>query len=145
MGDVAENGTSTAPVVGGIDQLRRFVALTEKKKAIDAELKDLKDQIGELEPDVLEYMQDNGIQSAKVDGYTVYLRRDIRASFRGTPEAFAAVEANGLQDALTTTINAQRAASIVREFLKNDDEAAPAWLGDAFGIVDQFRAGIRKA
>ena len=130
---------------GGIDRVRAFVALTDQKKALDAELRAVKEQIEALEPDVLHHMQENGIQSVNVDGYTVYLRRDIRASFKNTPEAYTAALDAGLQDALTTTIPAARASAIVREFLRDVGSEAPSWLESVFSWIDDVRAGIRKA
>lgn len=141
-------GDAAAETSGAsIDSVRGYVALTARKNALEDELKGIKAEIEAAVPDVLGYLQDNGIQSVNVDGFTVYLYRDIRASFKGTPEAFELIELHEMSDALTTTINAQRAASIVRERIKDlpigDD--IPKWLSDAFSIADNVKTGVRKA
>lgn len=130
-----------------MEHIRKLIELTARKEEVFTMLNEVKEQIAGMHPAALSYMQDNGLNRVTADGYTVYLKRNIRASFKGTPEAFAMVEENGLHDALTTTINPQRASSIVREQVKGleVDEAIPEWLKVAFSIFDEIEPGIRKA
>ena len=130
-----------------VSYLHEYVDLTAQKKELENQLKTLKEQIDAVEGEVLEYLQDNGMQSVKVDGYTVFLRRDIRASFLETEEAFEAISAQGFDDALKTTIPPARASSIVRELIKDlgPDEQVPEWIRAAFSYSDAVTPAIRKS
>jgi hypothetical protein len=128
----------------GMQKTKAFVALTEHKRALEDELKGVKAKLDDLEPQVLEYMQRQGIQSIKVDSNTVYIRRDIRASMIKGDEALAEARARGLGDAITESIHASRAAAIVREFIDDPDAERPEWLTKVFNIYEGFKAGVRK-
>lgn len=127
-----------------MEQLRRYVSLATKKKDLDAAIKEVKAAIDELEPDVLAYMQANGIQNIKVDDHLIFIRKDIRATFLKTEEAFAIISEQGLDDALVTTINPQKASAICREFINDIDVERPAWLDKAFSILEDYSAAVRK-
>lgn len=130
-----------------VSRLHDYVALTAQKKELENQLKAIKEQIEAVEPDVLGYMQDNGMQSVNVSGYTVYLRRDIRATFTETDEALKVISAMGFDDALKTTIPPARASSIVREQIKDlaPDEEVPEWIKTAFNYFDGISPAIRKS
>ena len=127
-----------------MEQLKKYVLLATQKKELAKQLENAKEELSKLEPDVLEYMQENGIQNIKVDDHLVYIRKDVRATFQGTDAAFELIQKYGLTDALTTTINAARASSICREYLNDDDVERPAWLDEAFSIYEGFKAAVRK-
>ena len=127
-----------------MEQLKKYVELYIQKDKLEDSLKRIKDELGELEDKVLDFMQENGIQNIKVDDRMVYLRRDIRASFLGTPEAFAELEQQGLMDALTTTVHPSRASSIVREVIADLDKR-PSWIDKTFNVFEGYRAAVRKS
>jgi len=127
-----------------MEQLKKYVLLATQKKKLAKQLENVKEELSNLEPDVLEFMQDNGIQNIKVDDHLVYIRKDVRATFQGTEEAFELIQKYGLDDALKTTIDPQRASSICREYLNDDDVERPEWLDDAFKIYEGFKAAVRK-
>jgi len=127
-----------------MEQLKKYVFLATQKKKLDAQLKAVKSEMADIEPDVLEYMQDNGIQNIKIDDHLVYIKKDVRATFLCTDIAFELIEKYGLDDALKTTIDPQRASSICREYLNDDDVERPAWLDEAFSIYEGFKAAVRK-
>jgi len=136
-----EEAINTTP---GMAALKEFIACANRKKQAAADEEDAKKRMKELEPDVLAYLLDNGIQNINVDGHCVYISADIRASFQGTPEALQIARANGLDDAIITTINPQRASAICREFI-NENEERPAWLDDVFSVFEGFSAKVRKS
>ena len=130
-----------------VSYLHQYVDLTAQKKELENQIKVIKEQIETVEPEVLGYMQDNGMQSVNVKGYTVYLKRDIRASFLETDAAFEVISAMGFDDALKTTIPPARASSIVREQIKDlaPDEEVPEWIKTAFNYYDGMSPAIRKS
>ena len=130
-----------------VSYLHQYVDLTAQKKELENQIKVIKEQIETVEPEVLGYMQDNGMQSVNVKGYTVYLKRDIRASFLKTDAAFEIISAMGFDDALDTTIPPARASSIVREQINDlaPDEQVPDWIKEAFSYYDGLSPAIRKS
>ncbi|MFA5378729.1 MAG: hypothetical protein WC455_23460 [Dehalococcoidia bacterium] len=132
------------PVTPGMAVLKEYVVCANRKKQASEDEEAAKKRMKELEPDVLAYLQDNGIKNINIDGHCIYINPDIRATFQGTPEALKLAKANGLDDAIITTINPQRASSICREFIK-EDEDRPAWLDEVFSIYEGFSAKVRKS
>ena len=131
-----------------MEQLKKYVLLATQKKELAKQLENAKEELSKLEPDVLEYMQEKGVESIKlkIDGvkHLLYIKKDVRATFQGTDTAFELIQKYGLDDALKTTINPQRASSICREYLNDDDVERPAWLDEAFSIYEGFKAAVRK-
>ena len=131
----------------GVSAFHALLDLAARKAELEKQLDDIKEQIALTQTEVLDYMQENGMQSVNVSGYTVYLRRDIRATFLETPEAFEIISAMGFDDALKTTIPPARASSIVREQIKDlaPDEQVPEWVKQAFSYYDGITPAIRKS
>lgn len=127
--------------------LHVLIDLTAQKAELEKQLDDVKEKIAQTQADVLDYMQDNGMQSVKIGGHTVYLRRDIYASTVEGDDALSLVRDHGYGDAVRTIINAQTASSIVRELIKDlaPDEPIPQWVQDAFKWTDKITPAIRKA
>lgn len=130
-----------------IRQLQKFVRLHDKKRKLEEELKEVKAAISEMQPEVLEYLQENGIQNIDIEGNKIYVSRDIHATFLGTEEAVRILEEQGFADALTTTVHPSRASSIVREIANSIgvDEPLPEWLEEAFSVYDGYKIAVRRA
>jgi hypothetical protein len=138
----AATGTTGAQI--SMKELRKFVALSEKKKELKAALEENEAAMDELEPKILAYMQENGMQNVNVDSKTVYIRRDIRATFVPTPENRKWLSRHKLSDSLTTTINPQRASAIVREIIDaaGIDGKRPKGLETVFKIYEGFKISV---
>lgn len=131
----------------GMEILRRFVGLQVRKKELDAELKQVKAEISDLEPAVLDFLQESGVQNINIDKHTIYIARDIHASFLGTERAVEVLGEQGMDDALKLTVHPSRASSIVREILMglDIDQEPPTWLDDAFSYVNGYKVGVRSS
>jgi hypothetical protein len=128
-----------------MEVVRRYVALMKEKKVLDNALAAVKKQIETAEQEAYDYLTTNGIQNIRVDDRTVYVRREIHATYLKTEEAQRVLEQLGLTDALTTTVHPSRASAIAREALDDDDSGERrAQLEKAFSIYEKFRVSVTR-
>lgn len=132
-----------------MEVVRRYVALMKEKQVLDNALAAVKKQIETAEQEAYDYLTANGIQNIRVDDRTVYVRREIHATYLKTEEAQRVLEQLRLTDALTTTVHPQRAAAIVRERLEeaaiaDREEQERKQLEKAFSIYEKFRVSVTR-
>lgn len=131
--------------------VKPYVALVKKKLLLQQQLDDAKARLAELEPKIVEAFQDEGIQSTKIDDYTVYLNRQLWAG--------AADDKQAMCDALKVfpddtwsflvkdNVNVQTLSARVRECEMNEDgmPILPEALKDLIKVAEVFKIGARKA
>jgi len=111
---------------------------------LDTQLKALKQQYNEMEPQVISYMEKEGLQKITIDDRTVYVLRQIWASVDKTnPQSLGILRENGLSDFIEEKVNTQRISAFVREFEKSGEDI-PKWCDDALRITEKFSVGMRK-
>jgi len=64
-------------------RIEHYIALTVKKRKIEAELRAVKDDIAPLESWIADDFAQRRCQSINLDGHTVYLRRDLSVKSKG--------------------------------------------------------------
>jgi hypothetical protein len=57
--------------------LKEFVALCKQKKELERDTKAVNDRLAEIKPELRDLMIDSGIQSVRVDGKNVHLKREL--------------------------------------------------------------------
>lgn len=107
------------------DLIREFVAKEKRKGELEDELKALKQDLDELSELILPEMVDEGMQSTKIDGRTVYLQRDI---FAGAIEGDRAAVVDALQKAnlghlVKENYNDQTLKAYAREIAQEAEES----------------------
>jgi hypothetical protein len=99
--------------------LDRFAELTQRKRELDRELKQVKDEMAPLEQELLQRFAENGWQkvSHKGTGYTFYVRQQIwaRAADGDKAAACEALRAAGLGDFVAESFNYQSLSAYFRE------------------------------
>ena len=126
-----------------------FVRLTYEKRTIEEQLRRVKGQLNNLEPEVIDQMTDMGLQNIKtVDGATVYLQMDVFASLvsddDGTKdEAHEALREHELGYLVKEGVNAQSLRAYVNE-RKSSDEEIPAGLLPYIKVTETPRARVRS-
>jgi hypothetical protein len=111
---------------------------------LDTQLKALKQQYNEMEPQVISYMEKEGLQKITIDDRTVYVLRQIWASVDKTNlQSLEILRENGLSDFIEEKVNTQRISAFVREFEKSGEDI-PKWCDDALNITEKFSVGMRK-
>lgn len=74
-------------------RLRRWVELTDQKRDLEAQVRKIADELGTIEPDLLEDLALSGMTSATVDGMTVYQQREFFANLKDGTDKQAALQA----------------------------------------------------
>lgn len=96
---------------------RDFIALKQRKTALDAELKEVNQQIAATQEQLLAQFADAGRTSETVDGYTIYRHPQLWASMAEGQREALVVALRETGHAELTTVNHQTLSSFVREAL----------------------------
>ena len=145
-----------------LEQLKEFVCLENRKKELDAEQKQVKQQLDDLEDALVPQFIQNGIQKMTVDGRTVSLVHDIYASpLYDRDDVVAALKQSELGQYVAENYNTNSLTAFVREVKREvesqaqqeqrpyDEEyiraALPAPLGQALKISFVHKLSSRKA
>jgi len=124
-----------------IDLARRYVLLVDERARLEAALDDVKSRLSTLEPHLVDAMQSDQVESLRVEGRTVSLRREIWASLRDREAGVAALQAAGLGDMVRASVNHQTLSAWVRERVR---DAPPGEdLSLALDVADDLREQIR--
>lgn len=102
-----------------------YVLLNRKKRSLDRELAEVKKQIEEMEPVMLDLIESEQLpHSFKIDGASVFTREQLWASpLDGDHQALAqALDELGLVEYLPKTVNSHSISAYVREHLNEDGE-----------------------
>jgi hypothetical protein len=107
-------------------ELKEFVKLEQEKADIKLRLKNIESRLGELDESLTRQFIEDGIQSTRIDGRTVYLHRDLFASAKdGDKEAVVvALKACNLGQYVKEDYNANSLKAYVREMVREAEEQA---------------------
>lgn len=153
--EMAEASEAIAPAwPTGMDAVHRYTTLIRRKRELEVELNQVRDALGEteesgpgeLEKRVLEHLSEQGIQSMRVDGFTVYLHHTLWAGAADGDwdRACAALRAAGLGQFVAERFNIMTLSSWVRERAAAS-EPLPEPFEGAIAVREVFRARARKA
>lgn len=117
---------------------KRIIALDDIRDRLAAQQKAIAAERADVEKELLEDFERDGIQNMTVDGRQVYLRHTVRYSAPDKQAARAALEHAGMEDFLEYTFNIQSVSAELRR-RDRDGEAVPADLQEAFATFDHFQ------
>ena len=140
------------------DLVNQFIELDAKKKQADDDLEAIKEQMAELEPQIMERFENAGMQSMKSkQGVVLYIRRQL---FAGAVEGATvllteSLKSAGLGDLVKEAVNSQRLSSWVTEFeaehfngskVRPEEliEAMPAELKESLKVTEKFSLRTKK-
>jgi len=143
-------------------QLRDYVALQKTKRNLEAQLKEVVEQLDHVEQHLVPQFLEDGVRSMQVDGHVVYLAQDIYAApARDRAEVVAALKASGLGQYVSEDYRPQSLKAYIREIAQDVrarcedagaffDEAAvsselPQQLASALRITFSHSLRLRKA
>lgn len=142
--------------------VKRYVSLENRKKELDAELKLVAKELGDLEREVVQEFLNDGVDKVTCDGRTLKIIPDVFAS--PVEDRWAVVEAlknAGLDQYIPQNYNDAQLRSFVKETAgevfsqaENEDRivtaediraALPAPLGQALNVYLGHKLSSRKA
>lgn len=125
------------------DQLK---AAKDKKKELDAEIKELGAKIDELDLALSDAMAEAECERFSRNGNTFYLNTRLYASpIAGQKEAmFQALKDKGYGEIVTETVNANTLASFVKEQMAENNDEVPEWIAQVVNTFEKVSVGIRK-
>lgn len=133
---------------GGFDTLRRFVALTKRKRELEAKLDEVKAELVDLEAEVLRVFEECGIERITVDGMTLFLRRELWASKRedvSWEEACRKLIEAGFGEYVSPRFSTQSISALIREREQDNLPPVPEGLEDVLQVTERFRVSTRVA
>ena len=124
------------------DRIREFVMLSDEIKEKEDEVEVLKAQRAKLQAAIVEDFAQEGIDSVRMDGRKVYLRRDLRANVLSekVEDAAKAFRLAGYGDMVRDSINANTLSAFVRE----NEGRLPASIEPFVSVYEQFSIRIVK-
>lgn len=125
------------------DQLK---VAKDKKKELDAQVKELGAEIERLDLALSDAMTEAECERFSRNGTTFYLNTRLFASpIAGRKEdMFQALKSNGYAELVTETVNANTLASFVKEQKELNNDEIPDWISSVVSVFEKVSVGVRK-
>lgn len=128
------------------DELKRFVALEERRRQLEAEVDSVKAEAAELEQRLLPQFEQSGMERVFIDGRTVYIERKLWARAKdGDKHAVCrALKRCRLGDYVEETFNTNSLSAYVRE-LDREERPLPPALAAVLEVSEVFKLRTRRS
>jgi hypothetical protein len=128
------------------DELKRFVALEERRRQLEAEIDTLKAEAAELEMSLLPQFEQGGLERVSIDGRTVYIERKLWAKAKEGDKAAVckALKRAHLGDYVEETFNTNSLSAYVRE-LDREGRPLPPSLREVLEVSEVFKLRTRRS
>jgi len=123
------------------EDLRRLLALRQDKERHEDVLKGINAEIEIMTSRILDRWTDDGVDSVKMDGKTIYVRRSIYAKVLDREHVAEAMREAGLDSMLTPNTNTLSAWLRERE---DNGEPIPPALDGIVGTYERFSLSVRN-
>jgi hypothetical protein len=136
-----------APRERGPEMLREFAALAREKSTVKDRLDEIERRMTELQEPLKEHFVNGGMQNARVDGMTCYIRRQLWAKLKeghDMDEAVAAMKGNGMGEFVREAFNVHTLSSHARE-LAREEKALPAEVLDYIDVSEVVTIQARRS
>lgn len=135
--------TEQAPAAT-LETIKELVRLKKEIKDLEAQAEELKSRFSIIEPAVISFMEQSGMQKITVDSRTVFIKRQLWASLnKEIPDALQIMKDAGAGDFIKETVNTMTMSAYVRE--QEKEGTIPEWCNKALSVTEKFNVGIRKA
>ncbi len=128
------------------EELKRFVALEERRRQLETEVDTVKAESAELEQRLLPQFEQEGFEKISIDGRTVYVERKLWAKAKDGDKAAVckALKRARLGDYVEETFNTNSLSAYVRE-LDREDRALPPSLREVLEVSEVFKLRTRRS
>jgi hypothetical protein len=124
---------------------RELVGIKRELEAMTAQLDDLKARKAAIDEYLMEaFANEPPLNGLKVDGYTIYLRKQLWAKCEDKAKGYDALIAAGLGDFAQKSFNSQSVSALFREWDANG-EAPPAELDGVITSTDTYAIGMTRS
>ena len=127
------------------EELKRFVALEERRHRLETEIDTIKAESAELEGRLLPQFEQSGTERVAIDGRTVYVERKLWAKPKDgdKPAVCKALKRCRLGDYVEETFNTNSLSAYVRE-LDRDDRPLPPTLAAVLDVSEVYKLRTRR-
>ena len=124
----------------------KLKAAKDRKKELDAEVKDVTAEIESLDLALSEAMAEAELDRFSRNGSTFYLNTRLFASpAAGRKEdLMQALKDQGFGSIVVETVNANTLSSFVKEQMAANDDEIPNWLSEVVSTFEKVTVGVRK-
>lgn len=128
------------------DELKRFVALEDRRKQLEAEVDSIKAEAAELEGLLLPQFEQSGMERVSIDGRTVYVERKLWAKAKdgAKPSVCKALKRCRLGDYVEETFNTNSLSAYIRE-LDRENRQMPPSLAAVLDVSEVFKLRTRRS
>jgi hypothetical protein len=128
------------------EELKRFVALDERRHELEAEIDTIKAEAAELEQRLLPEFERSGMERVSIDGRTVYIERKLWAKAKAGDRAAVckALKRCRLGDYVEETFNTNSLSAYVRE-LDREERQMPPTLAAVLDVSEVFKLRTRRS
>lgn len=132
-------------VLVDFSKARKFVTLSARIKALEAEVAKLKQDREVLKTDLMDQLVEAGSNKIVVDGATVYIHQQLWAKPKNGDyeSAIAALRLCGLGDLVKETFNTNQLSAVIRE-MKREDRQIPEALEATIETTDTYDLRVRS-
>jgi len=124
----------------------KLKAAKDRKKELDAEVKDVTAEIESLDLALSEAMAEAELDRFSRNGSTFYLNSRLFASPAAgrKEELMQALKDQGFGSIVVETVNANTLSSFVKEQMAANDDEIPDWLSEVVSTFEKVTVGVRK-
>jgi hypothetical protein len=128
------------------EELKRFIALDDRRRQLEAEIDSVKAEVAELEQLLLPEFERNGVERVSIDGKTIYLERKLWAKAKDGDKAAVckALKRCRLGDYVEETFNTNSLSAYVRE-LDREGRDLPPSLREVLEVSEVFKLRTRRS
>jgi hypothetical protein len=128
------------------EQLKRFVALEERRKELEGEIDRIKAQAAELESALMPQFEQAGIERVSVDGRTVYIERKLwaKAKYGDKAAVCKALKRCRLGSFVEESYNSNSLSGLIREW-DSEEKPLPPSLREVLEVSEVFRLRTRRS
>lgn len=113
------------PLSAEREAFRAFVGLTRQKRDLKRLLEEIDGKLKTLELQLREYMGEGGYERIRIDGFTVYLRRELwarRFEWASLEKVCAALKSSGMEQFVKEQYNTSTLSAHIRELEREHAE-----------------------
>lgn len=125
-----------------VDLMKRWMALKDWRDELNQKMREVEADMTSLEAQILDGMAEEGIDSIKINGKNLHIRRRIFASVHDKELAVEALKEAGYGDLVKEGFNTNQLSALLNEF-ENEGKPLPECFNGVIEPFEKFTLGVR--